>query len=470
MELDSRAMTAKLTESFIQERIGCAERAGRLDPGAGLAVAVVRDGGVVYQGAFGLRDRARNVAMTTTTLFETGSLTKTMTAALFVKAHEEGRLALDEPLAARSTRFRLPGTDAARVSIADVLSHRTGMAAHDLIWYLGGYTTSELANRLVRLEPVPNAFREAFIYNNLLYGCSSVIVEDVLRRSWEELVTEELLGPAGMNATRLDDVPVDDAALPYSRGARIERKSVSMVAPAGGARSNVEDLARWAVLQLGGEESVLGRRALETMHTRRIDAVGMNPLTLAGLEWLGSPAYGYGWFLGRARGHAAVYHMGLIDGFSSLIVLFPDLALGFVVLVSSNMSAFPGALTEELFGHVMGDPPLGVAAVAPAPAPAPVAAATPARARTSPAAGIDGVYVDPAYGSIEVRDGSEGGLCLVYGAHSWPLRFHEPREAELTVSAFGLELPMSVAFADDAVTIPMALDPRVRSRVFVRAR
>jgi CubicO group peptidase (beta-lactamase class C family) len=147
-------MSEKSFEALVTTLISDGERSGRLAPGTGLAVSVVRGGDVAYQGAFGLRDRAQRLPVTTRTVFEVGSLTKSMTAAALVQAHERRQLDLDEPLAAKQV-LQLRGPHAADVTLTDVLSHRTGLPAHDCLWYFGGYSTRELASRVAHLEPVP---------------------------------------------------------------------------------------------------------------------------------------------------------------------------------------------------------------------------------------------------------------------------------------------------------------------------
>ena len=460
----TREISSGALEEMVTALIGAEERSGRLASETGIAVSVVHDGAVAYEGAFGLRDRARRLPVTGNTIFDVGSLTKSITAAALVQAHERKKLDLDAALAAKGF-LDLRGPHSAEVTLADLLSHQTGLPAHDCLWYFGGYSTRELRARVARLEPIPHAFRSAFVYNNALYGCTSAIVEDALGRSWQSLVGEEILAPLGMSATTLGPtVTGADEALPYLGRDAMARKDASCIAAAGGARSNIADMTRWARLQLGRGGPVLSESSLRTMHDEKISAAGMNPQLLSGLEWLGTSGYGYGWFLGKARGQRAVHHMGFIDGFSSLMALFPDLALGIVVLSNCNLSAFPGLLAEHLFACFAGHerpPSLPVAAPAPA---AEIASAGPL---VPPPCAAEGAYEDAAYGGIDVvREGDE--LRLGYRGHVWPLHFRSPEHAELVLRAFGLTIPLSAELGADRIVIPFSLDPRVAPQVFAR--
>lgn len=434
------------------------ERSGRLAPSTGLALAVVRGGELSFRATFGHRDRARALPVTPRTVFDVGSLTKSMTAAALHRARVQGRLDLDEPLRARGL-FEVPSEEA---TLADVLSHRTGMPGHDLLWYLGDLSARELARRVARLAPVPGAFRRAFVYNNALYGCTRLAIEHAYGRSFEQAIAGEVLEPLGMTSTTLGDAPeVDEPAEAYQRTQRMDRKIAPAVAPAGGARATLEDMTRWVQFQLGGGGELLPEDAMHAMTSPQISAEGMSPLLLGGLEWLGTPSYGQGWFIGRAWDERARFHMGLIDGFSSLLLLVPAKSLGVVVLMNDNMSAVPGALAEALCASLLGR--------APSPPPADVAAPAPVEPAPEVSApdGLEGSYEEDAYGRLDVRR-VDGALSVVYGEHVWPLRFHRADEAAVTVRAFGLDVPLPVSFGPGAIAIPLSLDPRVPPQAFTR--
>jgi CubicO group peptidase (beta-lactamase class C family) len=451
-------------EDLAARLIVAGEAVGLVARDTGIAASVIRGGRLAYEGAFGLRDRARNLPVTTKTIFDVGSLTKSMTAAVLLQAHERNKLDIDEPLEAAGV-VRLPGPAASQATLADVLAHRTALPAHDFLWYFGGYTTNELAGRVARLDPVPHAFRRTLVYNNALYGLTRLIVERQLGCDWERHVTDELLAPLGMTATTFGAAgAADDEALPYVGESAISRKDASCIAAAGGARSNLNDMTKWALFQLGDGDAPLSPGSRQTMHAAKISSDGMNPLLLTGLEWLRTSAYGYGWFLGEAAGKRAIHHMGFIDGFSSVVVLVPELEAGVVVLASANLSAFPGLLAQHLLAKITGEdaPPLTAGP------PPPSVAADPAP-RAEPSPGLEGSYEDAAYGRIDVvrRDDSEG-LTLRYRGHDWPLRFHAPREAVIVLEAFGVSIPLPASFGSSSVSIPFSLDPRVPSQVFAR--
>ncbi|NIM49338.1 MAG: serine hydrolase, partial [Gemmatimonadales bacterium] len=104
----------------------------------GVAVAVVKDGSVIYAQGFGLRDVERRLPVTTRTRFPIGSATKPFTAMAVGMLVDDGKLDLDEPLVDRIPGFRLHDDYATmHASIRDLLSHRTGIPSHfDIMWLL----------------------------------------------------------------------------------------------------------------------------------------------------------------------------------------------------------------------------------------------------------------------------------------------------------------------------------------------
>jgi len=444
-------------EPTVLETISAAEARALLPAQAAVAVSVVQGGAPAYLGAFGLRDRERGLRTTTTTGFQLGSLTKSMTASALLHAYGRRGLALDAPLR-ESKALRFEGATR-NATLLDVLSHGTGVPGHDLLFLLGRYSTRELAARIARAAQIPGAFRKTVVYNNTLYACSGLLFDDLFDRTWDDYLGNELLRPLGISGIQLTGAAADDEARGYMAASPMAAMDVSAVAPAASARANIEDMARWALAQLGQKADVLPPELLERMQRAVLPADAMNPLLFGGLAWLGPPAYGLGWFVGSARGRKALFHMGLIDGFSSVMVLVPELALGISVVVNENLSAFPGVLAEHLFARMVGDEAPSV------PTPPVAPDAPPAAAEVEPDAGVVGDYESDLYGRISVAR-SDTGLTLEYRGNTLPLRFDGRHEASIVVEAFGLKIPLPVSFAPGCASIPLSLDPRVPAERF----
>ncbi|MEM6797168.1 MAG: serine hydrolase domain-containing protein, partial [Acidobacteriota bacterium] len=153
----------------------------------GMALAVVRGDEVIYARGFGLRDREKELPMTADTLFPIGSSTKAMTATVLAMQVEEGKLSWDEPVTRFLPTFRLEDPAiTARVTPRDLMSHRTGMPRHELLWYSGlEIDRGELVSRLEHLE-LTGGLREGFQYNNLMVMTAGYLSGRLDDGTWEE--------------------------------------------------------------------------------------------------------------------------------------------------------------------------------------------------------------------------------------------------------------------------------------------
>ena len=386
---------------------------------AGIAVGVVRDGEVVLERGWGLRDVAAGLPVTEHTLFAIGSATKAFTTAVLGILVDEGRLEWDRPVRGVLPWFRLADEHATTaLTVRDLVTHRSGLPRHDLVWYGADLDRQALVRALRHLEPFAD-LRERYHYQNLMYLTAGVVVEELTGTSWEEAVRRRLLEPLGMGratfsvaASELDG----DHALAYREHddvlERIPFRAIDAMGPAGSINSSVHEMLSWARFQLGdgavGGSRILSQATLREMHTPQT-VVGGYPDT--GDRLLES--YGLGWMLRAYRGHYQVEHGGAIDGFSALVSLYPLDGLGVVVLANTDGTGLPVLLERHIADRLLGLEPRpwladGLAEKRAAEAAADAAEDRRATTRvegTSPArplADYAADYDHPAYGTMRV--------------------------------------------------------------------
>ena len=201
----------------------------------GCAVAGVRDGKVVLAAGWGRRDLDAELPVTPNTLFAIGSATKAFTAAAVGALVDEGLLDWHRPLRDYVPDLRLSdSTVADRVSVVDLLCHRSGLPRHELTW-LGhpARSRADLVRRL-RFLPLSEDLRQGFQYCNLGYLAAGYVIEALSGTSWEDFVRARLLTPIGMNDSNLS---VDDLNASPDHAAAYERRGVTVVpVPAGRSR------------------------------------------------------------------------------------------------------------------------------------------------------------------------------------------------------------------------------------------
>jgi len=139
----------------------------------GIAVAVVKDDTVITMEGFGRRNDTDPV--TPQTLFAIGSSTKAFTATSLGALVDEELLEWDTPVREYLPGFRMYDPVATeRLTVRDMLSHRSGLPRHDWCWYdEQGFTRADIVARLRHLQPNKD-LRQVWQYNNLLYDSTGL--------------------------------------------------------------------------------------------------------------------------------------------------------------------------------------------------------------------------------------------------------------------------------------------------------
>lgn len=303
----------------------------------GLAVALVAGGEIVYAEGFGFRDVEGEKPMTPDTLFAVGSSTKAMTATLLGMLVDEGRLEWDEPVQTYLPTFRLSDPVVSRrVTPVDLVTHRTGLPRHDLLWYNENEASrEELIARLPYLE-LSADLREKWQYNNLMFMTAGYLAGQRAGTTWEDMMRERLFEPLGMDRSnfRVTDSEQDpDHALPYRENdgelERIPFRRLDLIGPAGAVNSSVKEMARWVRFNLDGGR-VGDRGLIEPATLAKIHAPQMPTGATPEQAQISETLYGMGWFVNTYRGHRMISHGGGIDGFVTSVLFLPDDGVGCV--------------------------------------------------------------------------------------------------------------------------------------------
>src|SRR5262249_37326854 len=114
----------------------------------GVAVVVVRGGEVVHLKGYGARglgaSGAKDDPVSPDPLFPLASCTKAFTSAAIAALVDDEKMGWDDPVRRHLPTFHLSDEAADKlVSIRDLLSHRSGIGAHDLLWYRAAWDLDE---------------------------------------------------------------------------------------------------------------------------------------------------------------------------------------------------------------------------------------------------------------------------------------------------------------------------------------
>jgi CubicO group peptidase (beta-lactamase class C family) len=321
----------------------------------GAAIAVVREGKVLFQQGWGVRIIGGSAKVDEHTRFQVASNTKAMTAAALALLVEDGKLGWDDRVIDHLPWFRLGGDPyiTRDFRVRDLLSHRSGLSLGqgDLLIFGSDYSSREIAERLRFLDP-PNGFRAGYAYDNVLYIVAGELIAEVSGKSWADFVADRILRPLGMKETAPSISRInlsDDVASPHDRHEGrpvvVPFDSVSNALAAGGVVTSVSDWVRWMRLQLDSGRVEGDRRLWTPAQTKAMwepqVAIPITdfPPTLRALQ-PNFAAYGLGWFLRDYQGLKLVTHDGGLQGMLSRTILVPEKRIGIVILTNGMTQAY----------------------------------------------------------------------------------------------------------------------------------
>jgi CubicO group peptidase (beta-lactamase class C family) len=327
-----------------------ADYSGPETPGA--VVAVVRNGAVAFQRAYGMANLSHGVPFALDTRTNIGSTSKHFTAFAVALLADRGELSLDDEV--RTHIPELPDLGKP-VTLRHLISHTSGYREFLNALAIGGWRLEEADHidreeilAVVQRQPaLQNSPGAEYNYNNTGYALLAMVVERVSGEPFPEWMRDNLFEPLGMTSTMVRAHPrqvVPHSAQGYARygdaGFR-EVPDIGAAMGAGGIYTTVGDLALWMrnlrTAELGG------RAVMDRMTTRYVLTTG------------DTTNYAMGLIVTRTRGLRVIQHGGADAAHRSTFAYYPDLDAG--LIVQSNHAGFdgsiPGQIAEIFFGEHM---------------------------------------------------------------------------------------------------------------------
>src|SRR5262249_51356119 len=146
----------------------------------------------------------------------------------------------------------------ANVTLRDLVTHRTGVGSHELLWYHSPWSQEEIIRRIGRVKP-DYGFRSRFHYQTTMFQAAGYAVGTASKGTWADLVRKRICEPLGMTSAGLTTGPAlkaADHASPHrpdrqGRVAVIPWYEMPSPDPAGSITASARDLAKWVRFQLG---------------------------------------------------------------------------------------------------------------------------------------------------------------------------------------------------------------------------
>jgi CubicO group peptidase (beta-lactamase class C family) len=321
---------------------GVADEVMRRTKMPGMAVAVVKDGKVVYAKGFGVRRVGSPEGVDPDTVFQLASVSKPIAATVVAGLIGPG-MSWDTPAMLRLPGFALSDpTVTQQVTIGDFFAHRSGLPATtgDKLEDLG-FDRQQILQRM-RYVPLL-AFRTTYGYSNFGLTAGAQAAANAYGVDWATLSERTLYAPLGMKSTSsrfVDFMQRTNRATPHvlkdgSYQALYQRQPDEQ-SPAGGVSSSVNDVAQWMTLLLQNG-SYKGR----TVYT----AEAMQP-AITGQIVNGPPStdpavrpnhYGYGFNVGTSSGgRVKLSHSGaFMLGAGTAFTVIPAAGVAIITLTNS---------------------------------------------------------------------------------------------------------------------------------------
>ena len=324
----------------------------------GVAIAIVKDDRIVYAKGFGVRELNKPELVDDHTLFAIGSSSKAFTAASIAILVDQSKIKWEDPATKYLPGFQLFDPYSTReMTVADLLSHRSGLTRGDLLWYASDYDRDEILRRVRFLKP-SWSLRSRFGYQNIMFLAAGQIIPSVTGKTWDDFMRERIFTPLKMKSTSTSIKAFagnTNVATPHSKiddkVRAVSWRNIDNIAPAGSINSNVQDMAQWVRLNLGqGEyekQRIISAAAIKEIQTPQtvIRLEGQRGSLYPEAHFL---AYGLGWFLSDYRGRKLVEHGGAIDGMRAQVGLIPEEKVGLVVLTNLHGTTLPHALMYRI--------------------------------------------------------------------------------------------------------------------------
>lgn len=412
----------------------------------GLGLAVVRGQEVILARGYGVKDVETGAPVTARTKFAIGSVTKSFVVTGLAVQARQGKVAWDSTVRAYLPDFTLHDPVATeRMTVRDLVTHRSGLPRHDLLWYGSPFSREEIYRRLRHLPPSRD-FRSYWQYQNLMYMTAGLLSGKLNGSSWEEAVRSLVFQPLGMHMADFSVADLQrsaDFAHPHSAGRndppkRIPFRNIDAIGPAGSINANVEEMANYLRAHLAGGtwngQEIFTARDAAQMHSPQM-VMPSGPAGPDSDAELGHQQYGMGFFITTYRGRKLVHHGGNIDGFSAELSWLPEDSIGVVVLTNLNGTPVRDFLPRYVYDRLLGLPRIDWSGRFKARQARQLArqdslqAAARAKQKpgTSPShalADYAGTYRHPGYAPVTVSHGP-GGLRLVFNGFDVELKhFH----------------------------------------------
>lgn len=317
----------------------------------GGAVLVMRDTAMIFRKGYGLADLETKEKITSRTLFNLGSISKTFVSNGILLLQSQGKLSVEDSIIKYFPNFK--NKDIARkVKIKHLLTHTSGLpdnrpVSKDSVFYL---TADDAQNWYPVTQTDTLEFEPGTKYNysNPAFNALALIIEQITGQKWQTFISETIFGPSEMRTSTITDGahPSTGVSHGYTKIAGAWREDDYGEEPTfcasgnGGVWSSIDELALYE----------LALRNATFLDLPAIDSSAV-PKKFPGWMDPTPPFIGWSWFIDKTPdGHKVISHTGHQGGFAAYYFTIPARRVFVIVLYNApyDVYAFREKVTDML--------------------------------------------------------------------------------------------------------------------------
>lgn len=311
------------------------------DERPGAAVAVVKNGQVIFEKGYGMANLEYDVRITPSTIFHIASISKQFTAFAVLLLEQDGKLNYDDDVRKYIPELKDFGHT---ITLRHLVHHTSGLRDQWSLLAMAGWrlddviTKAHIMKLLSRQEELNFSPGEQYLYCNSGYTLLAEVVARVSGMKFSEFTDQRIFKPLEMKNTLFYDDHekiVKNRAYSYGSDDGVINKRVLSYANVGATSlfTTVQDLCKWA---MNFEDPKVGNISMISKMKKR--GVLNNGDTIS---------YAFGQVVGEYKGLERISHGGADAGYRTYLARFPE--QNFSVVVLSNDAEFnPGKSAMEV--------------------------------------------------------------------------------------------------------------------------
>ena len=315
----------------------------------GGALTISRKGEIIYHKAFGMADLEHNLANTTETIFEAGSVSKQFTAAAILLLVQDGKLSLEDDV--RKYVPEIPDYGVT-IKIRHLMTHSSGLRDWGSVAGISGWergkrvhTHAHVLEILSQQKALNFPPGDQFNYCNSGYNLMAIIVGRVSGMPFAAFCKQRIFEPLGLTHTQWRDdyrKIVQNRSIAYSKNGDdyLQNMPFEMVYGNGGLLTTTSDLIKW---NHHYKEMNLGNKSFNELELTEGKSNTGVPL-----------GYAAGLFIGKYNGYKEINHSGATAGYRAWLAYYPaqDFSVAFL---SNDASANPGRIGTQVAALFLGE-------------------------------------------------------------------------------------------------------------------